>query len=114
MDTPGVMLPNVPDEQTGMRLALTGISVCESCTDTALSCGIANFAYVTARKHAAIVSGVSPAWLTVCAGWNTYTGLLCHLFAGAVKDSIVGEERLVRHLLMELAQQAPQLKGITV
>ena len=24
MDTPGVMLPNVPDEQTGMRLALTG------------------------------------------------------------------------------------------
>ncbi len=24
MDTPGVMLPNVPNEQTGMRLALTG------------------------------------------------------------------------------------------
>ncbi len=24
MDTPGVMLPNVPDEQIGMRLALTG------------------------------------------------------------------------------------------
>lgn len=47
MDTPGVMLPNVPNEQTGMRLSLTG----------------------------------------------------------AVKDSIVGEERLVRHLLLELAQQ---------
>ncbi len=27
MDTPGVMLPNVPNEQTGMRLALTGVSV---------------------------------------------------------------------------------------
>ncbi|KAL0052818.1 hypothetical protein WJX82_008276 [Trebouxia sp. C0006] len=53
MDTPGVMLPNVPNEQTGMRLALTG----------------------------------------------------------AVKDSIVGEERLVRHLLLELAQQAQQPKG---
>ncbi|DBA72918.1 TPA: hypothetical protein ACH3X2_009875 [Trebouxia sp. C0005] len=53
MDTPGVMLPNVPNEQTGMRLALTG----------------------------------------------------------AVKDSIVGEERLVRHLLLELAQQAIQSKG---
>lgn len=26
MDTPGVMLPNVPDEQTGMRLALTGMA----------------------------------------------------------------------------------------
>ena len=24
MDSPGVMLPNVPDERTGMRLALTG------------------------------------------------------------------------------------------
>ena len=24
MDTPGVMLPDVPNEQTGMRLALTG------------------------------------------------------------------------------------------
>ncbi|DBA85958.1 TPA: hypothetical protein ACH3X1_005497 [Trebouxia sp. C0004] len=53
MDTPGVMLPNVPNEQTGMRLALTG----------------------------------------------------------AVKDSIVGEERLVRHLLLELAHQALQSKG---
>jgi len=31
--------------------------------------------------------------------------------AGAVKDAIVGEERLVRHLLLELAQQAPQSKG---
>lgn len=26
MDTPGVMLPNVPNEQTGMRLALTGMT----------------------------------------------------------------------------------------
>ncbi len=34
--------------------------------------------------------------------------------AGAVKDSIVGEERLVRHLLLELAQQAQQPKGITM
>ena len=24
MDTPGVMLPNVPNEEVGMRLALTG------------------------------------------------------------------------------------------
>jgi len=34
--------------------------------------------------------------------------------AGAVKDAIVGEERLVRHLLLELAQQAQQPKGITM
>ncbi len=54
---------------------------------------------------------MSPAWLTVQAGWNTCRGLLCHMPAGAVKDSIVGEERLVRHLLLELAQQAPQSKG---
>ena len=26
MDTPGVMLPNVPNEQTGMRLSLTGMA----------------------------------------------------------------------------------------
>ncbi len=26
MDTPGVMLPNVPNEQIGMRLALTGVA----------------------------------------------------------------------------------------
>ena len=31
--------------------------------------------------------------------------------AGAVKDFIVGEERLVRHLLLELAQQVSQPKG---
>ena len=30
--------------------------------------------------------------------------VLC-LAAGAIKDSIVGEERLVRHLLLELAHQ---------
>ncbi len=40
-----MMLPNVPDEQTGMRLALTGISVSESGTDTAPSCGIADVLY---------------------------------------------------------------------
>ena len=57
---------------------------------------------------------MSPAWLTVYAGWNTFRGLVCHMPAGAVKDSIVGEERLVRHLLLELAQQAPQSKGITM
>ena len=27
MDTPGVMLPNVPNEEVGMRLALTGKSL---------------------------------------------------------------------------------------
>lgn len=27
MDTPGVMLPNVPNEEVGMRLALTGNSL---------------------------------------------------------------------------------------
>ena len=32
------------------------------------------------------------------------------LAAGAVKDSIVGEERLVRHLLLELAHQ-PHFTG---
>lgn len=37
--------------------------------------------------------------------------LLC-LAAGAVKDSIVGEERLVRHLLLELAHQ-PHYTGAT-
>ncbi|KAL3159403.1 hypothetical protein ABBQ38_009833 [Trebouxia sp. C0009 RCD-2024] len=52
MDTPGVMLPNVPNEEVGMRLALTG----------------------------------------------------------AIKDSIVGEERLVQHLLLELAHQ-PSFTG---
>jgi len=40
--------------------------------------------------------------------------LLCHFPVGAVKDSIVGEERLVRHLLLELAQQALQSKGTTM
>ena len=66
---------------------------------------------VTAQKHAAFVSCVSPAWLSSYAGWNACRGLLCQMPAGAVKDSIVGEERLVRHLLLELAQQVLQPKG---
>lgn len=39
--------------------------------------------------------------------------LLCKCYvldAGAIKDSIVGEERLVQHLLLELAHQ-PRYTG---
>ena len=142
MDTPGVMLPNVPNEQTGMRLALTGVAfishaleqhclvdyvgfadlcmctcVCASLLSTEFELNISlamTCAGVIAQNHAAFVSCVSLAWLSVHAGWNACRGLLCHMPAGAVKDSIVGEERLVRHLLLELAQQAPQSKGTTM
>lgn len=46
--------------------------------------------------------------ILICTAFTVHTAsavqVLCPS-AGAIKDSIVGEERLVRHLLLELAHQ---------
>ncbi|KAF8060483.1 SIN2 [Scenedesmus sp. PABB004] len=81
LDTPGIMPPNVPDDAAGFRLALAGAG-----RRAPQACG------ARARAQGRSAAPRPPAH-TTCPPRR----------AGAVRDSVVGEEAIVRQLLALLA-----------
>lgn len=73
LDTPGVLVPSIPDIETGLKLAVAG------------------------SKHSSLSeSKPNSSTMNVYLYWPP-------VHAGSVKDSIVGEERIVQYLLALLS-----------